>query len=141
MHTIADIISFIEKETYSKGITPDDDLYKKHGIVGDDLYDLLVAFSEKYQVDMRGCHLEYHTHAEGQMFTRLFPVKAPGGSELIPITPQTLLDSAHEGKWTIKYPEEALKKYLSKKKDNSVLKLTLLLILVVLIAFIVTIAN
>ncbi len=138
---IEDIIFFIEAETYVKGIKPQDDLYEEHGICGDDLYDLLIAFGERYQVDLKTCHLAFHTHYEGMAFASLFLVKAPGGGELIPITPETLLDSAHEGKWTIKYPEEALKEYLSKKRDNSVLKLTLLLILVVLIAFIVTTAN
>lgn len=116
---------------------PDDDLDQQHGIYGDDWADLIIAYAEKFGVDVSTCHAGYHTRPEGLSINGLINYK-PRKDNYIPITPRQLLAFAHSGKWEIEYPEiHPLLQYdHERSKKISRLNYVLLAILLAILFFI-----
>ena len=73
-------------------------------VVGDDLDDLLKAFSARFGVDMAAYRWYHHTGPEGcsplwLLFTPWWARKAH-----LPVRVRDLVQSARERRWVIKYP-------------------------------------
>lgn len=81
----------------------DDDIYIK-GIVGDDFFDFIEAYSKKYKVDMSNFLWYFHNTEEGYNFGAFF-FKTPNQRvKRIPLTAKMLLIFINSNKWDIDYP-------------------------------------
>lgn len=136
MYTTQQIITFIENQTYCENIQPQDDLYRKHGIYGDDWDDLLIAYTKEFNVDMQNYIWHYHNRPEGGtgIWDMLFPY--PPKEKYIPITATLLTDFANKGYWDITYPAGAHEQETNRTEPNNTLNYILLAILTILLVFI-----
>lgn len=135
MYRIDDIIDFIVPLAGLSNLGPDDDLFKQHGIYGDDWTALLVKFKERFNIDMELYIWHYHNREEGGL--GLFdPVPYLPEEKYIPITPRILLTVANAGYWNIKYPEGAHEQEKNRPKTNNVALYIMIVVLILLILFI-----
>lgn len=111
MYTIEQIIAFVEQQVGVGNIQPDDDLYKKQHVSGDDWYELIEAYAKEFNVDCSNLLWYFHNCEEGLNFPGNLFFKSPDEMvEYIPITPAMLLDFANKGKWDITYPPHEIPK-------------------------------
>ncbi|MCB0699128.1 MAG: DUF1493 family protein [Chitinophagales bacterium] len=137
MHTLDEIIQFVEKHACIKNVQPTDDLPEKHGIYGDDWHELLDVYAEKYQVNCESYLWYFHTGEEGMNIPGKLLFKTPDMRvEHIAVTPEMLLDFANKGKWGIDYPEHHIPKERNDLVVND-LSLVIFIILAVLISLII----
>ncbi|HEY9176630.1 MAG TPA: DUF1493 family protein [Flavipsychrobacter sp.] len=110
--TIEEIIGFIEKRVCVDNIHPDDDLYKKHHVYGDDWFELIEAYANDFKVDCSNLLWYFHTCEEGRFNSpgKLFFKSPDEMVEYMPVTPAMLLDFANKGKWDIEYPSHEIPK-------------------------------
>ena len=101
-------------QEYSKGsvsLLSDDDLFKKLSLAGDDCDDFLVAFGERFNVDMTELLWYFHYEEEGMLTPAAFFFKPPYlRVKRIPITMKLLQAAILSRKWPIQYPEHVLPK-------------------------------
>jgi len=101
-------------QEYSNGsvsLLSDDDLFKKLSLAGDDCDDFLVAFGERFNVDMAELRWYFHYEEEGMLTPAAFFFKPPYlRVKRIPITIKLLQEAILSRKWPIQYPEHVLPK-------------------------------
>lgn len=105
--TTDDLTAFVRKQTGSRKVTPDSDIWDEVGVGGDDFHELMEAYQAQYQVDMDGYLWYFHTNEEGLggwWPTELFNRHPDDKVDRIVITPRMLTDFANAGKWGIVYP-------------------------------------
>lgn len=118
----------MEQEAGVGNIQPDDDLYKKHHVSGDDWYELIEAYAKEFHVDCSNLLWYFHNCEEGLNFPGNLFFKSPDEMvEYIPITPAILLDFANKGKWDIEYPQHEIPKM---RKDMMTSRVVMSIILV-----------
>lgn len=98
---------FISDECdYDSYIDPDEDIFNRVGITGDDADDFIIAFEKTFDVDMRNYLWYFHSEEEGGLDLGGLFFKSPDRLVTrIPITPRVLSDSIAAKKWTVHYPE------------------------------------
>ena len=89
----------------------DDDIYEK-GVIGDDFFELMEVYSDKYKVDMSDFLWYFHNTEEGQNFGSLFFKTPFQRIKRIPVTAKMLLLFANNGKWRMDYPSH----FISEKR-------------------------
>ena len=112
MITSSEIYKFLSKQLQIKEekLNLDSDIYKEFGVDGDDFSDLMVSFSEKFNVDLSGFLWYFHYGEEGINIGAIF-IKPPYNRvSRIAITPRILLEAVNTGKWPIEYPKHTLPK-------------------------------
>lgn len=85
----------------------DADLFAAVGIDGDDAFDLMRDFAERFQVDLKDYRWYRHHGTEGfPLFSRFLRPPWPG--TLLPITVSQLERAATLHRWPAAYPEPAV---------------------------------
>ncbi|MBK6373308.1 MAG: DUF1493 family protein [Saprospiraceae bacterium] len=128
-YLLTDIISFVAEGTASKKVYENSDIDRDLRWTGYDFDELMIKYSEHYQVDMSSYLWYFHHAEEGNNFGSAF-FRAPNELvEHIPVTPKLLFEFAQKvnGIWTIRA-------YLAKRRydliANGVFWLVLLLIMI-----------
>lgn len=107
-HTLDDIIHFLKDQSYEDNITPQTNICDDIGMAGDDFHEMMMAYAEKFSVDMTGYLWYFHSEEEGSWTSiNLFP-RANQQVKRIPLTPEMLTDFANTGKWNVVYPEHKI---------------------------------
>ncbi len=112
MITIEDIYQLIENECgiKSQKLSPNSDLGDDFGVVGDDFDELMIAYSERFQVNLDSYLWYFHSSEEaGSPFSFIFPTPDQRVKRIV-ITPEVLLKYANSKVWSINYPEHTLPK-------------------------------
>lgn len=134
MASIEEILSFIEDRLgIRKPIHITSDLYKDHDVYGDDFWDFIEAYSEKFEVDVSNFLWYFHSPEEGSPGIGGIFFRSPDQLvERIPISPQMLLEFANKGFWDIDYPEQSVPE---KRWDLTLNAIFALIVLVALVIF------
>lgn len=107
-----EIIAFVREQTSYQGpVSEATSLSSDIGITGDDMDELLGAYSKQFGVEMSGYRWYFHIEEEGfNIGALLFP---PPSSQVhqIPITIGMLRRFAETKCWAIDYPSHRLNKY------------------------------
>ena len=112
MLTIEDIYHFIEDECgiKSKKLLPDSDLNGNFGIEGDDFDELMLAYSNKFKVNIDSYLWYFHCDEEGvSLFAFIFPPPNKRVEKIV-VTPELLFNCAQSKVWSVKYPMHTLPK-------------------------------
>lgn len=104
MVSITEIYEFISEaagvEIYR--LNENTDIFEDLGVDGDDFFELMEDFAEKYGVDLSDYLWYFHHGTEGFSFVgamfRVYPQR-------IAVTPRILLECANTKKWPIQYPK------------------------------------
>ena len=97
-----ELLDFITHYT-GLDLSMEDDIHIK-GLVGDDFFDLMEVYSQKYKVDMSNFLWYFHNMEEGHNIGSLF-FKTPNQRvKRIPVTAKMLLGFINTNKWDIDYP-------------------------------------
>ena len=109
MFTTDEIAGFVREETaYDGRIAPETTLQRDVGVFGDDMSDLLDAYSSRFSVDMSRYLWYFHTGEEGWNIGALFFQPPYARVAEIPITIQMIHEFANRGQWAVAYPEHSL---------------------------------
>lgn len=82
------------------------DLLGASGCEGDDAFEFMEAFSERFGVDLTGYRWEFHHSDEAAQLNPGWPFKAPHQKvERIPLTLALLTEAAAKGVWPLGYPD------------------------------------
>lgn len=82
----------------------DADVFGELGIEGDDAFEFIEAFADRFSVDMSG-YLWYFHHAEEGMNTGSLFFRSPDQRvERIAITPTILAEAIRTKRWPLQYP-------------------------------------
>jgi len=105
MIEIDEIINFLRTATCTdKEILPETTLHNDFGVCGDDMWELLEEYSQKFNVDLSGFLWYFHSAEEGVNFGGLFFKPPDERVPHIPITVMMLCEYANSGKWSLLYP-------------------------------------
>ena len=107
MTAIADsVVDWVRGHTRSRGtITAATTLDSDLGVTGDELSDLLEAYSKRFSVDMIGYLWYFHKGDEGWPGPGALFFKPPNRRvPHIPITIEMLVEFADTGAWAVSYP-------------------------------------
>lgn len=109
--SIEEIFSFLieQQRMESSKLKLDSDLYLDLGIDGDDFFELMEVFSEKFSVDLSNYLWYFHHGEEGWNFGALFFPPPNAQVPHIPVTPQSLCEAANKHSWPVVYPEHKLR--------------------------------
>ena len=110
MFALDDIYHFISDTSgvNRNKLRPNSDL-RDLGIEGDDFFEMMLEFEQKYLVDMSGYRWYFHHNEEGSPSLGRLLFKPPNSRvKRISITPEMLLESANAQHWNIQYPEHNL---------------------------------
>lgn len=130
-YTVDDIIDFLKEQSLEEEISEKTNICDEIGIWGDDFHELIIAFEERFSVDMNEYLWYFHSEEEGSLFSiSMFP-RANEQVRRIPITPLILTDIANSGKWKIDYPEHKI----TNTKYNDYSSLAILIILLGIIIY------
>lgn len=117
-----EVISLVAEQTGSRfcDLGPQTTLFGDIGVDGDDGVELLMAFMERFKVDMASCQVRRHFGPEGFvpwvfLYWALIAWRSvtekgstpESRARLVPIAIQDLIDSAKTGKWVISYDQTA----------------------------------
>ncbi|MDR3353120.1 MAG: DUF1493 family protein [Zoogloeaceae bacterium] len=108
MVTVDEIIEFVREQTGVKVIEAHRDIEDDLGCTGDDFFELIEDFADRYSVDISTFLGYFHADEEGFNPGRLLFPSPYDRVEKIPVTPALLADFANKGKWDILYPEHTL---------------------------------
>lgn len=108
MSWINDIRNFLKDYSGVYPDSPNIDIFKDMGIVGDDFHEMIEKYSEKYHVDMSDYLWYFHTNEEGQSIGRNFFKPPNERVNRIPVTPQMLADFIVTKKWAVEYPKHEI---------------------------------
>lgn len=112
-YSLSEIIAFVREETRTKkNISESTTLQKDLGVTGDDHADLIIKYSQKYDVNISNYLWYFHTYEEVGFnpFSIIFKPPSYRVNQM-DITMQMLLDAANAGKWLIEYPEHTIPKH------------------------------
>lgn len=108
-YSIRDIIDFLQPRM---GVSLNEkSMLQATGIYGDDISELLEAYSAKFKVDMSGYRWYFYTGEEGFGIGGLFFKPLYRRVKEIPISVSMLCDFANQGRWAMAYPEHTLPLY------------------------------
>ena len=112
MDDFSRISQFISDEcAYDDHIGPDEDIFGRIGITGDDTDDFMIAFQKTFDVDMRNYLWYFHSEEEGGLDLGGLFFKSPDRLVTrIPITPRLLSDSINAKEWSVQYPDYTMPK-------------------------------
>lgn len=130
-YTLEDIINFLKDQSLEDEISPETNVCDEIGMIGDDFDEMMMAYAEKFSVDMTGYLWYFHSEEEGSWTSiSLFP-RANEQVKRIPVTSTMLTDFANSGKWNVVYPEHktTLTEY------NSYFTLLIFIVLIGLIVY------
>ena len=107
------IIEFIEDFWGEKlALAEGECIFEKLGIEGNDAFEFMEKYSETFGVSLDDYRWYFHNGDEGWGLFGAILFKPPYSRvSHIPITIETLTNSASSGKWTINYPEHELPKH------------------------------
>lgn len=135
MLTIEDIYQLIHDECGIKPekLFPDSDLNGNFGIEGDDFDELMLAFSNKFKVNIDSYLWYFHCGEEGgSLFPSIFP--APNQRvKKIAVTPELLLKYAQSKVWSVEYPKHNVPKQRLDIISNRVFLVLLLIIALIFV--------
>ncbi|WP_020475681.1 DUF1493 family protein [Zavarzinella formosa] len=105
MPTFEDVVALVrERTSYQNPLTAASTLQSDIGVYGDDMDDLLSAYSKRFGVDLSGYRWYFHTGEEGPSIGgAIFPPPDKQVRE-IPITLDMLHQFAELGRWAVEYP-------------------------------------
>ena len=127
-----DIIDFVRSETgYHEDMTDNTTLQDDIGIWGDDVFELLENYAERFSVDMSSFLWYFHTREEGRNLGGLFFKEPNERVEQIPITVAMLCDFANTGIWSVVYPDHHIPKRRIDLLISSIIFLTVVIVWVV----------
>lgn len=90
-------------------LLPDADIEHDLGCTGDDFFELMDDYAERFKVDMSGFLWYFHTHDETMATLNLMPGNPPSKQvERIPVTLDLLVEKALLGRWDLNYPPHEL---------------------------------
>lgn len=96
---------------YHDPIDPDEDIFRRIGITGDDADEFIFAFEKTFDVDMRNYLWYFHCEEEGGLDLGGLFFKPPDRLvKRIPITPRVLSDSIDARQWSVHYPDHIMPK-------------------------------
>ncbi|MEL7110022.1 MAG: DUF1493 family protein [Pseudomonadota bacterium] len=126
------IKQFISDECdYDRDLDPDDDVFQRVGITGDDADEFIRAFETTFDVDMEHYLWYFHTEEEGAFNIGGLFFKSPDRLvSRIPITQRVLLDSVRAGQWCIEYPDHSIPETRRDLSFNIALGVTLVVLLI-----------
>jgi len=132
---INEVRNFLEDFSSIYPESPDTDIFKDMGIVGDDFHEMIEKYAKKYYIDMS--HYLWYFHADeegsysigGQFFKPPYELV-----ERIPVTPKMLADFIVTKKWKIDYPAHQIPKH---RTDLLINKIVLIVLLAALFIWIV----
>ena len=102
----ADILAFVSEQTGCPTHEIDPcDLLGSTGWDGDDAFELIEAYGDRFGVDLSNYVWDFHHHDEGSL-TNVFPFVKPPHDRVsrIPISAAMLAKFAHSGRWNVDYP-------------------------------------
>ncbi len=105
MSSLTEIQFFLEEQIGVYPSNPTADIFLDLGVVGDDFSEMMLAYAEKYQVNMENYLWYFHHDEEGQNLGGLFFKPPHQRVERIPITPELLARCTQTKKWEMDYPE------------------------------------
>jgi hypothetical protein len=130
MTTATDILNFLENETGHDDLTLDTDLYLR-GVYGDDFWELIEAYSKKFEVDCSTFLWYFHSREEGRNSGAFFFKSPDQCVERIPVTPQMLLDFVKTKKWGVVYPPHEI----PTKRWDLIINRTIFIAIILIILF------
>lgn len=100
-----DVLEFVARYTGCPiGRIDPDYILRSTGSDGDDAFELIEAFSEKFAVDLEGYDWVFHHNDEGALSSASL-VRGPHGRVTrIPLTTHVLVEAARTGRWPVTYP-------------------------------------
>ena len=105
---VKDIIQFIGEEFNLERIGEDTDLYYDLDIGGDDFFEMIADFSERFKVDVSKYLWYFHSDEQSINIGGLFFRPPNRRVKRIPVTPKLLTQFANSGGWGMVYPEHTL---------------------------------
>src|SRR5262249_53473401 len=102
--TFDEVAAFVPEETGQQHICPSSELGKHIRIWGDDYWELINAYSKKFNVDVSGFLWYFHSVEEGHNIGGLFFRPPNRYVTQIPVTVGMLHDFAVKGRWDLAYP-------------------------------------
>lgn len=103
------IIDFIcEQAGGSEPSHKNEDVFGSLGIDGDDAFEFIESFGEKFLVNLDGYRWYFHHGEEGWGLGGVFFPPPNTRVDNIPITVDMLLESAKAGRWKLNYPPHVL---------------------------------
>jgi len=105
-----EIRNFLEDYSGIYPESPNTDIFKDMGVVGDDFHEMIEKYSKKHQVDMSDYLWYFHTNEEGQSIGGTFFKPPYERVSRIPVTPQMLADFILTKKWKVEYPKHEIPK-------------------------------
>lgn len=132
MDGFARITQFILDECdYDDQLEPDEDIFRRIGITGDDADDFLLAFKTTFDVDMQNYLWYFHSEEEGALNLGGLFFKSPDRLVTrIPITPRVLSESINAKKWLVQYSEHTIPKFRGDLTLNRTLALAAVVMLI-----------
>jgi uncharacterized protein DUF1493 len=131
MPTFDEVATFVREQTSFRGaLTEVTSLQSDIGVYGDDMDDLLAAFSDRFGVSLAGYIWYFHTGEEGFNIGGLFFPPPNERVQEIPITLGILHDFAQCGRWPIEYPEHVTPRSRPDIRINQLLALGMVFALV-----------
>ena len=85
-------------------LLPDADIELDLGCTGDDFFELMDVYAERFKVDMSGFLWYFLNTEEGYKLGGLFFLAPDKRVQRIPVTLDLLVDSALNRRWTVNYP-------------------------------------
>ena len=96
---------------YDAPVDPDEDIFRRIGLTGDDADEFVSAFEKTFDVDMRNYLWYFHSEEEGGLGLGGLFFKSPDRLVTrIPITLRILSDSIDAKEWSVQYPDHTLPK-------------------------------
>jgi len=89
---------------WKKPLADDDDVFQRLGIDGEDGWEFMDEFSERFQVDISAYRWYFHHGSEGFDLLALFVKRPEHWVEPIAITPRDLIKAIEDRRWPITYP-------------------------------------
>ena len=131
MAEVSEIIEFLKQKTGADSISENSDIGSDLGVDGDDYDELILEFSERYNVDVSSCLWYFHFSEEGSWNSigRQFFKSPDERVKHIPVTPVMLSNFTKSGKWNLDYPEHNIPKKRYDILVNQVLVIGLILYL------------
>ncbi|MBA4240692.1 MAG: hypothetical protein C0448_08195 [Sphingobacteriaceae bacterium] len=135
MSWIDEIRNFLEDYSGVYPNSPDTDIFKDMGIVGDDFHEMIEEYSKKYQVDMSDYLWYFHANEEGESIGGSFFKPPYERVKRIPVTPQMLADFILTKKWKVEYPKHDIPKQRTDLLINKAIIIAVIIGIAVLLVY------
>ena len=126
-----EIRNFLEDYSGVYPDSPNTDIFKDMGVVGDDFHEMIEKYSEKYQVEMSDYLWYFHTNEEGQSIGAVFFKPPYKRVNRISVTPQMLADFIVTKKWKVEYPKHEIPKQRKDLMINRAVEIVFIIGLVI----------